>query len=375
MDGESQGYAELLFADGAFFKGVMTNGCPSGRGEYESAFGEKTKGTFKEGCLDGENGFFQNYAGEKFFGHWKMGELHGRGSYTNDRGDSYIGHWENFLKHGRGKEFFKNRGSYRGYFINGTRNGKGELEYIKRKQLAKKNVVVPETKDTAGTEPIDKRPALIPDFKYRYQGFLIGNNVTSGGIVMDTLREVPKGISKRDKVGLYPLVSFLSKVEKATKEYKKKVEKFTDMEHHVRKDVDYKKTKVFRQQKHFTKKAIYEDESKPYRAGRLSVRDNVRNARLEKAFPYQVNSKKGIVPTWTSVDIKKAKHLKEEFSKIVVQKQKGEKKKIKTIIPRLVISDFEEATEKQRLIKYDLLWTRAEQVFMDKKKELANLHK
>jgi hypothetical protein len=95
-------------------------------------------------------------------------------------------------------------------------------------------------------------------------------------------------------------------------------------------------------------------------------------ARLENAFPDAVNSKKGISRTWTSVNIKKAAHLHEEFTKIVIQKQKGEKKKIKTVIPRLVMSDFEEATEKQRLIKYDLLWNRAEQVFMDKKREIAN---
>jgi len=250
MDGEPQGYADILFADGATFQGVMENGCPNGPGEYESAFGEKMKGRFKAGLLDGENGFFQNHAGEKFFGHWKLGELHGRGSYTNDRGDSYIGFWENFLRHGRGKEYFKNTGSYRGYFINGTRNGKAELEYVKRKiSKRKKKTEVPESisetkiesstdkSDNSAKETKDKAKTLIPDFKYRFQGFLIANSVTSGGIVMDTLLETPKSISKRDKQGLYPLVSFLSKIDKTAKAYKKKVEKNTDMEHHIRKEV------------------------------------------------------------------------------------------------------------------------------------------
>ena len=44
------------------------NDLPNGPGEYESAFAEKVQGNIKDGCLHGENGFFKNYAGEKYFG-------------------------------------------------------------------------------------------------------------------------------------------------------------------------------------------------------------------------------------------------------------------------------------------------------------------
>lgn len=95
MNGDANGYAEVLYADGGgqnsknhnncthencltmlymslpppgLFKGVMAANVPDGPGEYESAFAEKLKGNFKDGCLHGENGFFKNYADEKFFG-------------------------------------------------------------------------------------------------------------------------------------------------------------------------------------------------------------------------------------------------------------------------------------------------------------------
>ena len=66
--------------------------------------------------------------------------------------------------------------------------------------------------------------------------------------------------------------------------------------------------------------------------------------------------------------------MTEVFDKIKIEKQKGEKKKpVKLVIPKLAISDFEEAAEKQRLIKYDFLWDKAESAFMEKKREAAQL--
>ena len=115
------------------------------------------------------------------------------------------------------------------YFINGTRNGKGELDFVKKKQkkVKVKNVKVEseldaelttkaklekflaknkEKIDASATEDIKAKErklkelaARIPEFKYRYQGYFIANNITGGGIVMDTIYQTPRSVAKRDK--------------------------------------------------------------------------------------------------------------------------------------------------------------------------------
>ena len=377
LNGEANGYAEILYSDGGLYKGVVVNDSVNGVGEYESAFGEVYKGNFKDGTLHGDNGFHKNYVGEKYFGRWSRGEMNGRGSYTNERGDSYIGFWSGFLRHGRGKSYFKGLCDYRGYFTNGTNNGKGELDFTKRKKAKNKNKQNVNSNNNGENQNNTDEPNIfqkkIPEFKSRYQGYFIANNIMSGGIVMDTVFETPKSLAKRDKRALFPITSSFQKIEKIHKEYRRKIEKYADMEQYIRKEVDHKKLKIFKQQKHFTKKAIHEDEFRAYKNGRVSVREKVRRERFEKLDPSSVNSIKAISSTWKNVNLKPANHLKETFNQIKIEKQKGEKKKQKTVIPRLAFSDFEEAYEKQRLIKYDLIWNRAESVFMEKKRELAGL--
>jgi len=51
LNGEANGYAEVMYSDGALFRGVFAGNAVSGFGDYESAFAERTKGTFKDGCL------------------------------------------------------------------------------------------------------------------------------------------------------------------------------------------------------------------------------------------------------------------------------------------------------------------------------------
>ena len=104
----------------------------------------------------------------------------------------------------------------------------------------------------------------------------------------------------------------------------------------------------------------------------MKIRDKVRKERVEKAVPHVVNSTKGQIPFWTDINLKKSTHLSDVFNKIQIEKQKGEPKKpVKVVIPKLAISDFEEASEKQRLLKYDILWEKAESAYMEKKRELA----
>ena len=266
--------------------------------------------------------------------------------------------------------------TYVGYFINGIRTGKGELEYSKRKKIRKKKPVVEEvveeesveedgettktvkpqkTKEEIEEEKFDK---LRSEFKSRYQGYFIANNIASGGVIMDTVEELPLCIAKRDKRAMYPITSFFQKIEKSQKEIRWKIEKMADMEHQIRQEVHHKKTKVFRQQKHFTKKAIYDDEVKPYRQARVTVREKVkkrlsnkgttfihfyflffqvRKERMAKISPIDANSQKGLSSVWTAIDVKGASHLQEVFKKIKIERHKGESKKpVKTVIPRSI---------------------------------------
>ena len=378
LNGIPNGYAEILYPDGGMYRGNLENNEVTGKGYYQSGLGEIMKGTFKNGSLDGEVGYLKNHGGEQFFGNWRRGEMHGQGRYANERGDTYSGYWQNNMKHGRGREFYKGRGSYKGYFVTDFRSGKGELEYGMRKNSKKKTVFNEETKkyekvDLTHAELMAQKK--IPQFKNRYQGYLIANAVATGGIVMDTLvDESPRAVAKRDKRTLYPLISLISKVERSYKECKRNVEKFTDLELNIRQDIDKKKRRVFRQQKHYTKKAIYDDEIRAYKNARVKTRLKVRRDRLSKAIPDVVNSTKGRISHWTNIDLTSANHLTEVFNKIKIEKHKGEKKKpVKLIIPKLAISDFEEAAEKQRLIKYDFLWSKAETAYMEKKREAAQL--
>ena len=61
------------------------------------------------------------------------------------------------------------------------------------------------------------------------------------------------------------------------------------------------------------------------------------------------------------------------FKKIRITREKGEAKPVNTLIPRIVMSDFEEAKERQRIIYYDKIWARAENAFIEKKKAAAGI--
>ena len=191
--------------------------------------------------------YFQNHAAEKFFGSWRLGELHGKGNFANPRGDTYTGYWQYNMRHGRGREIFKNRGTYKGYFVTNFRSGKGELEYGKRK---KPKLTKPESMngEDGASLSVEDRVKLaqelaaaaaelkkIPDHKYRYQGYFIANAIATGGITSDTMRvDFPKAVAKRDKKTTYPILSLFNKMERTYKEFRRKVEKFTDLEWSIR---------------------------------------------------------------------------------------------------------------------------------------------
>ena len=56
------------------------------------------------------------------------------------------------------------------------------------------------------------------------------------------------------------------------------------------------------------------------------------------------------------------------MNNISINVQKGQRKPVRTILSKIVVSDFEEMKERHRFLKYDNMWQRAEAAFIDKKK-------
>jgi hypothetical protein len=420
-NGDIHGDAEVLFCDGGLYKGSMYDGKINGFGKYQSALGEISMGWFLDGVLDGEKGYYKNHAGEEFAGTFNMGEIHGKAFYKNEFGDTYVGFFDHALKHGRGKEYINKKGSYTGYYVNGTKTGKGEIDYGKRKKktikkmkpgehyeankkkaeedaakameekekkknnindnndrnarLAEKKKKEHEEyfkKEAEAEEAKKKRggKSIEQEFKNRYQGYFLASAITSGGITMDTEVNIPKVVARRDMRSTYGITQLLKKMSERTKLIKRKIEKYTDMEHSIRREMNIKKIRIFKQQKHYTKKAIYLDEiaEKGISTRVLKARQQVRDNRLEKLDVEALQPKNAVVPRLQFINWKPENSLKAQFDKVDTKVQKGQRKPIRQVLAKVAVSDMDEVRERQRFLKYDNMWERAERAFIDKKK-------
>lgn len=376
LNGEPNGDVEVLFGDGAIYKGVMKDGKITGKGEYRSALGEIMMGTFTDGILDGKDCFRINAAGEKFKGEFDMGEIHGYGLYENNRGDKYAGYWDHSLRHGRGMAKYHKLGRYRGYFVNGTRNGKGELEYglrpkkkkPKRKQEEKEGDQ--ETKDGEENGKLE-REALDSEFMKIFQGYFMADEVTNGGTTMSLDSQRPSVISRRDARRLMPITYVLTSNAKNVKRIQREVEKLNDMEQFIRKEIVQKKMKIFRQQRHFTKKSMYATDTwGGFPKTELSSRNIIRERRLKNQDEHVLRPKNAIVPNLKNIPIHPMKHLSEVYEHIDPDPSLGDTTLVKTQFLEAAVSDYEEIVERQRYLKYDQIWKRAEGFFSNKKRAM-----
>ena len=94
-------------------------------------------------CING-NGTFDSRFGDKYVGEFKDGKYHGQGTETDANGDKYVGEFKNGLKNGQGTLIFRNGkpdgqgqgtyiytdgNKYVGEFKNGDMQGQGTLIY------------------------------------------------------------------------------------------------------------------------------------------------------------------------------------------------------------------------------------------------------
>lgn len=364
---------ELIFVDGAMYKGNMVNGRINGYGEYESAFGEKIKGTFVNGVLHGEQGSITTHAEEKYQGRWVHGELCGRGTYENALGDKYTGYWEHSMRHGRGYDLIANLGYYKGFFVNGTRTGKGELDFSKRKAAEK---------DALREKWNDARP--IPDFKKRYQGYFAADNISNGGIMFDTLVQTPYCVAKRDKSRTSVIESFVTKHAQRLMRLQRKNEKFEDLQKHIRLEMSIKKYRIFKQQRHQLKKTMYHEDDYGLDEYMLGARDRARANRFNKIDPEVTKSTRALIPRLQLKDEKSlpTTHLQEAFNRIEHSLQESQtythvdhhtkdRHEVDNLLVRIAVNDMEEAVERQNMLKYDRIWERAEHSYTEVKKKAA----
>jgi len=371
---------EVLFADGAIYRGSMVDGRIHGKGEYQSAMGDVVMGTFVNGTLQGEDGYVKNSSGEEWWGTWEIGELDGFGKYRNARGDSFEGYYDRGLRHGRGVATYARLGRYRGYFVNGARNGKGELEYgprPKEKKKKKKRVGVASPSREPGAQPPQEEEEqeqanLEPpksEFLHLFQGYFLAGNVTNGGITHPVDTQVPSVVARMDKRKLQPIQHVLDREAANTKKLQRQVEKLNDMEGYIRGEMIAKKLKMFRQQRHFTKRAMYNaDQWGNFPKKELESRAIIREARLNRMDESVLKPKNARVPHLQLISVKPADHLRPVFSHIEALPKNGPTDKIVMGSIHAAVSDFEEVAERQRFLKYDAIWQRAENAFRQKKR-------
>ena len=242
---------EIMFGDGGFYRGAVRDGKITGRGEYQSGFGEVYAGTFLNGVLNCDDGYYLSHDKEEFRGNFVRGELHGRVKYKHPKGDSFDGYFDHSLRNGRGEAVYKNKGIYRGYYVNGYRHGKGEVDYIKRDlddYLEEKKRLNKERADRAAEnstharsgdkeaedgedEPLEE---VVAEYQMRFQGYIMADAIMRGsGTVTNQEEQVPRILSIHNKQRMDPLNALFRRIDLKAKRNKRIMEKMTDMEHFV----------------------------------------------------------------------------------------------------------------------------------------------
>ena len=147
------------------------------------------------------------------------------------------------------------------------------------------------------------------------------------------------------------------------------MEKANDMEGFIRREMVFKKMKVFRQQRHFTKKTMYQvDQYGDFPKSDIDARAVIRAQRLSRMDETVLKPKNARVPHLQLLSVKPQDHLTPVFEAIQPNKADGPSDQVNVNFLKATVSDFEEVLERQRFLKYDMIWQRAENAFAVKKR-------
>ena len=122
---EGQGMCRMAVSDvGDFmpagsYQGDCVNGKPEGIGEVVFSNGDRFKGSFKGGRIDGMGTWSSGSSGNSYTGSWRDGRRDGAGTYNWVRSSQqYVGEWADDKRHGKGTLTWANGDRFEGEFRN-----------------------------------------------------------------------------------------------------------------------------------------------------------------------------------------------------------------------------------------------------------------
>ena len=261
--GVAHGDGARTFADSAHYAGEFLNGRVTGEGVYTNAMGETFDGNFVEGLLDGK-AKMSSVLGEAYDGNWERGEYHGEGKLKSRRGDSYDGAWHRGERHGKGFERYSNANQFRGYYSRDARCGHGVTVYGN----------VKEKLDTSTGR-------LEVEFNCLHEGGWLGGFMRAKGVntfVRTGMRYFT--FNKRSK--LYPFLSGLKEDEELYRSKQARSHaRHLALDEALREQIERKKFKLFRQQRHHAKRALVEDFRSTLKLSEYDSRVDLRKMRLD----------------------------------------------------------------------------------------------
>jgi hypothetical protein len=124
LDGLKQGNGVYVWDNGDRYDGIFAQDRPDGRGKYHFANGDTYEGEVKAGVIVGR-GTYATKAGDVFDGSFAGGKPHGVGVYRFANGDRYEGEMDQGRLQGRGRYISKSGERIEAPFIDGKAQGIG----------------------------------------------------------------------------------------------------------------------------------------------------------------------------------------------------------------------------------------------------------